>query len=90
MPVIGGIVFDGVLEVLEHQVCVADLENITRWIRRLGKSGPQRVVICADVLHKRHYVVVGRRVRGTFVPPSSPIVRTSFPMYIRLYATKRG
>jgi hypothetical protein len=48
MPLIGGIVFDGVLDVLEHQVCVADLENITRWIKRLGKSGPQRVVVCAD------------------------------------------
>jgi hypothetical protein len=48
MPLIGGIVFDGVLDVLEHQVCVADLENITRWIIRLGKSGPQRVVVCAD------------------------------------------
>jgi hypothetical protein len=48
MPVIGGIVFDGVLDVLEHQVCVADLENLTRWVIRLGKSGPQRVVVCAD------------------------------------------
>jgi hypothetical protein len=48
MPVIGGIVFDGVLEVLEHQVCVADLENITRWIKRLEKSGLQRVVVCVD------------------------------------------
>jgi hypothetical protein len=48
MPLIGEIVFDGVLEVLEHQVCVADLENLTRWIIRLGRSGPQRVVVCAD------------------------------------------
>ncbi|MFB6776441.1 hypothetical protein ACFCX0_03195 [Streptomyces sp. NPDC056352] len=47
MPIIGNIVFDGVLNV-EDRVCVVDLEDLTRWITRLIEPGPQRVVVCAD------------------------------------------
>ncbi|MFF4901105.1 hypothetical protein [Streptomyces sp. NPDC001068] len=47
MPVIGDIVFDGVLEV-EDRVCIADLENLTRWTTRTIEPGPQRVVVCVD------------------------------------------
>ncbi|MER7335477.1 MULTISPECIES: hypothetical protein [unclassified Micromonospora] len=48
MPLIGESVFDGVLNLVDHQVCVADLENLTRWVTKLVGSGPQRVVVCAD------------------------------------------
>ncbi|MGW2788170.1 hypothetical protein ACWC3X_44705, partial [Streptomyces populi] len=47
MPIIGDIVFDGALNA-EGRVCVADLENLTRWITRLIEPGPQRVVVCVD------------------------------------------
>jgi hypothetical protein len=48
MPLIGDVVFDGVLNVEGSRVCVADVENLTRWITRLVGSGSQRVVVCVD------------------------------------------
>ncbi|AWW35720.1 hypothetical protein [Streptomyces cadmiisoli] len=48
MPVIGDVVFDGVLNVEGSRVCVADLENLTRWVNRTVVSGSQRVVVCVD------------------------------------------
>lgn len=59
MPLIGDIVFDGVLNVEESRVCVADLENLTRWITRLVRPGPQRVVVCADDPGRASRVHVG-------------------------------
>ncbi|MGX6605505.1 hypothetical protein ACWKSP_25745 [Micromonosporaceae bacterium Da 78-11] len=48
MPVVGDIVFDGELNVADSQLCVGDMEELTRLTMRVGDSGPQRVVVCAD------------------------------------------
>ncbi|MFG2023643.1 hypothetical protein [Streptomyces sp. NPDC048825] len=59
MPLIGEIVFDGELDVEQSQVCVADLENLTRWITRLVATGSQRVVVCVDDPGRASRVQVG-------------------------------
>ncbi|MFI0960197.1 hypothetical protein ACH4S8_02080 [Streptomyces sp. NPDC021080] len=59
MPVIGAVVFDGVLDVEQSQVCVADVENLTRWVTRLVAAGPQRVVVCVDDPGRASRVHVG-------------------------------
>ncbi|MFF1837983.1 hypothetical protein ACFVXE_27795 [Streptomyces sp. NPDC058231] len=48
MPAIGDVVFDGVLNVEGSRVCVSDVENLTRWVTQLVRSGSQRVVVYVD------------------------------------------
>jgi hypothetical protein len=48
MPLVGEVVFDGDLEVTDSELCVGDFEELTRLTMRVGESGPQRVVVCAD------------------------------------------
>jgi len=48
MPVIGDVVFDGVLNIVGARVCVSDVENLTRWVTKLVGGGSQRVVVCVD------------------------------------------
>ncbi|WP_150130406.1 hypothetical protein [Streptomyces sp. 150FB] len=59
MPVIGDVVFDGVLNVEGSRVCVADVENLTRWVTGLVPSGSQRVVVCVDDPGRASRVHVG-------------------------------
>ncbi|MFF2958463.1 hypothetical protein ACFVT1_05980 [Streptomyces sp. NPDC057963] len=59
MPVMGDDVFDGVLNVEGSRVCVADAENLTRWVTGLVSSGSQRVVLCVDDPGRASRVCVG-------------------------------
>jgi hypothetical protein len=48
MPVLGEIVFDGDLDLDDYTICVGDIERLSRWTRRIGQTGPQRVIVRVD------------------------------------------
>ncbi|MFU8849394.1 hypothetical protein ACNAW0_00135 [Micromonospora sp. SL1-18] len=48
MPVLGEIVFDGDLDLDDYTICVGDIERLRRWTQRIGRTGPQRVIVRVD------------------------------------------
>lgn len=81
MPVVGDVVFDGVLNVEDSRVCVADLENLTRWVTRLVSPGPQRVVVCADDPGRASRVQVGFEL-GDQVVELTAVARHPLPAFV--------
>jgi hypothetical protein len=59
MPIIGPVVFDGELDIIDHRVCIFDIENLTWWTHRVSPDGPQRVVVCVDEPMRASRVHVG-------------------------------
>jgi hypothetical protein len=59
MPMLGELVFDGDLDLQDHTICVSDIERLRRWTQRIGRTGPQRVIVRVDDPGRASRVYVG-------------------------------